>query len=488
MPQDTALVWFRRDLRLADQPALHHAVARHARIIPVYVYAPDEEAPWQPGAASRWWLHHALAALADSLGRLGSPLVIRQGDSLTSLRALIAETGAAAVYWTRLFEPAAIARDRRIKEALRGDGLIAESFNAALLFEPWELKTGAGEPYRVFSPMWKNAGEKLRLSLAQGRAPLPAPVVLRGADVAPASLPLAALGLLPTIAWDQDFYRHWQPGEASAQGRAERFFAGAAGHYREQRDRPAVDATSSLSPHLHFGEISPLQLACRAADYERRAEAGAIANAEWYLRELGWREFSHQLLYHYPDTASEPMYPRYAAFPWRETQDAAADLRAWQLGRTGIPIVDAGMRQLWATGWMHNRVRMLVASLLTKNLLISWRAGADWFWDCLVDASLPQNSLGWQWAAGCGADAAPYYRIFNPVLQGEKFDPEGAYVKRWLPELSKLPASFIHKPWLAPDPLLRAADLAANSPYAKPIIDLAPTRERALAAFATIKT
>ncbi|MDP3859340.1 MAG: deoxyribodipyrimidine photo-lyase [Stagnimonas sp.] len=479
----TALVWLRRDLRLLDQPALHAAAERHQRVLPVYIHAPEEEAPWAPGAASRWWLHHALAALGEALARLGSPLVIRRGPSLETLRALVLETGASAIYWTRVYEPAAIARDQAVKEALRADGLSAESFNAALLFEPWQLKTGAGEPYRVFTPFWRNAAAQL-----DGLPPpLPAPVRLTGPEPALKSLPLAALDLLPKIAWDAGFHARWTPGEAGALARLRAFVAEPIRRYRDQRDLPAQPVTSALSPHLHFGELSPRTALAAARDAGREAGPGWLASAEHFVRELGWREFSHHLLFHYPHTAEQPMYAKFAPFPWREPADYAGDLSAWQHGRTGIPIVDAGMRQLWTTGWMHNRVRMIVASLLSKNLLIPWQEGARWFWDALVDASLPQNTLGWQWSAGCGADAAPYFRIFNPVLQGEKFDGDGAYTRRWVPEIAKLPEQYLHRPWEAPSEIRRAASLGPDSIYAKPIVDLGASRDRALAAYARIK-
>jgi deoxyribodipyrimidine photo-lyase len=480
---DLAIVWLRRDLRLADQPALHAAAQRHARVLPLYLHAPEEEAPWEPGAASRWWLHHSLLALGERLAALGSPLLIRRGPSLEALRALIRETGAGAVYWTRLYEPAALARDRAVKEAMRADGLIAESHNAALLYEPWELKTGAGEPYRVFTPFWRNAEARLD----QLPPALPAPERLRPPQRRVAGLSVAALELLPRIAWDVGFYPYWTPGEAGAQLRLEQFATEAIARYKTQRDQPAANATSGLSPHLHFGELSPRSALLAAREAARTASPGWLASAEHFVRELGWREFSHHLLFHYPHTTDAPMHQKFAAFPWRAPEDYAADLAAWQRGRTGIPIVDAGLRQLWLSGWMHNRVRMMCASLLTKNLLIPWQEGARWFWDTLVDASLPQNSLGWQWTAGCGADAAPYFRIFNPVLQGEKFDGDGAYTRRWVPELAKLPDKFLHRPWEAPSEIRRAAEIGLDSVYAKPIIDLSRSRDRALAAYERIK-
>lgn len=481
----TAIVWLRRDLRLSDQPALHHAAAHHNLVVPAFVFAPEEEADWQPGAASQWWLHHSLAALSARLAKLGSPLILRTGDSLSALRRLVKETGAEAVYWNRLYEPALIARDARVKQDLRADGLTVESFNGALLFEPWQLKTGAGEPYRVFSPMFRAAEARFN----EIRKPLPAPKWLTAPAMALPSTAIDALKLLPSMPWDGGFHEHWQPGEKGALQRLEQFAAQAIAQYKDLRDQPAQkSAVSGLSPHLHFGEISPQQCFVRAQQaHHELICTGAHGNIHHFIKELFWREFSHHLIYHYPKTPTEPMYERFAGFPWRKPKDYASDLKAWQQGRTGVPIVDAGMRQLWTSGIMHNRVRMIVASFLTKNLLIPWQEGAQWFWNTLVDASLPQNTLGWQWAAGCGADAAPYFRIFNPVLQGEKFDTEGSYVRAWVPELSTFPAKFIHKPWEAPGEVRRAAGLCLGSVYAKPIIELMASRDRALAAFARLK-
>ncbi|MDB5976377.1 MAG: deoxyribodipyrimidine photo-lyase [Nevskia sp.] len=471
-----AIVWFRRDLRLADNPALRHALEHHERVLPVYIHAPDEEAPWAPGGAARWWLHHSLEALSAALSKAGAPLLLRQGASLRQLRELARTVDASAVYWNRLYEPALIARDQAIKQSLRDDGLMAESFNAALLVEPWQLKTGNGDPYRVFTPYWRNASARL----PQHPPPLPAVRKLSPVAVAPEGLTLKALGLLPDIRWDGGLRETWAPGEAGAWKRLEQYCDEAAAHYKEERDLPAVEATSRLSPHLHFGEISPGQIVARlrrvAAEDTRH---GVAANVDHYIRELGWREFSHHLLYHYPHTPLQPLNPKFAAFPWRKPRDYAADLRAWQRGRTGVPIVDAGMRQLWHTGWMHNRVRMIVASFLTKNLLIPWQEGARWFWDTLVDADLANNTQGWQWIAGSGADAAPYFRVFNPVLQSGKFDGRGVYLRHWVPELKTLPDAALHAPWLA--------KIAAPAPYDQPLVDLAGSRERALLAYADIK-
>ena len=481
----TVLVWLRRDLRVTDHPALHHAAARHDHIVPVFVLSPEEDADWPIGAASRWWLHHSLTSVSATLAQLGSPLIIRRGESLATLRSLIGESGAKAVYWNRLYEPAAITRDAKIKEALRADGLKVESFNGAVLFEPWQLKTGGGDPYRVYSPMFRAAEARFE----EIRKPLPAPATLAAPSATLKTETIESLGLLPRIPWDGGFYEHWQPGEPGALRRLEQFAAKPIATYKDLRDQPGLDgAVSGLSPHLHFGEISPNQAFVRAQQAQHElSSAGAHGNIHHFVKELFWREFSHHLLYHYPSTTHEPMYPKFAEFPWRTAGDYAGDLAAWQRGLTGIPIVDAGMRQLWTTGWMHNRVRMIVASFLTKNLLIPWQEGAAWFWDTLVDASLPQNTLGWQWAAGCGADAAPYFRIFNPVLQGEKFDEAGNYVRTWVPELATFPGKFIHRPWEAPSEIRRAAGVALDSVYARPVVDLKESRDRALAAFARIK-
>lgn len=477
MPTDTAIVWFRRDLRLTDQAALAAALDSHRQVLPVYIADFAGDGAWAPGGAARWWLHHSLQALDTALRQRGARLIIRSGDSLAELRRLAGESGAGAVYWNRLYEPAAIARDRHIKAALRDDGLAVSSCNSALWREPWQIKTGGGEAYRVFTPFWRTLQAQLPpldLRPAPARIEMPRP--------SPPSLALDALQLLPRPDWAAAFTPHWQPGEAGALQALGRFVDAAVGDYRQQRDRPAAAGTSRLSPHLHFGELSPQQ--ARAALLRSGADG---SGGEHFLRELGWREFAHHLLYAFPDTPEQPLYERFAQLPWRQPCDYRDDLRAWQRGATGIPIVDAGMRELWTCGWMHNRVRMIVASFLTKNLLIPWQEGARWFWDTLVDADLANNTLGWQWTAGCGADAAPYFRVFNPVLQAQKFDADGAYIRRWVPELRGLPAPAIHAPWLAPPRLLAEAGFRPGRDYPAPIVDLAASRERALAAYAAIK-
>ncbi len=464
-----AIVWFRRDLRLTDQPALEAALSTGLPIVALYIHAPKEEAPWAPGAATHWWLHQSLTALDVELRARGGRLIVRRGaSSLKVLREVIAETGATQVFWNRLYEPAVIARDTRIKQALQGDGLTVDSFNGSLLFEPWQLATGAGDPYRVFTPFWRNA--RARLSPGQ-----PARPPKRIAGVAKVrSDAIDDLRLMPRIIWYTGMAESWTPGERGAEAELDVFIDGAIGTYKEQRDRPDRRATSRLSPHLHFGEISPRQI---VAVLQAK---GLVDVGEHFIRELGWREFNHHLLFHFPATTDQPLNPQFARFPWAVADDAV--LEAWRRGRTGIPLVDAGMRELWHTGWMHNRVRMVVASYLTKNLRQHWLHGARWFWDTLVDADLANNTAGWQWTAGSGADAAPYFRIFNPVSQGERFDPKGEYVRRWIPELARVPLPAVQQPWTL-GPLEAKAAGIAGSVYAAPQVDLKQSREAALAAY-----
>lgn len=477
----TGLVWFRRDLRLEDNPALHAALASCERVIPVYIHAPDEEGAGAPGAASRWWLHRSLEAFSDSLARLGSRLFIRQGDSLAQLQQLAQETGARQVFWNRLYEPAITQRDSGIKRHLTDDGITAHSFNAALLFEPWQLLKGDDTPYRVFTPYWKTMQRRGLL-----RETLPAPARLPPVPATLDSSPLGALSLLPERNWADGFEAHWQPGERGARLQLQHFLEADLLDYDAGRDIPARPATSRLSPHLHFGEIGPRQIAA-AIEIQRHGEQtpGLLANGESYLRELAWREFAHYLLYHFPHTQESPFDTRFEQFSWNRTEPAL--LSAWQQGRTGLPIVDAGMRELWQTGWMHNRVRMIAASLLSKNLLYPWLEGAAWFHDTLVDADLAANTLGWQWTAGCGADAAPFFRIFNPVLQGQKFDKQGRYVRRWVPELASLPDNYLHRPWEAPPRVLSEAGIILGEHYPRPVVDLKTSRQDALERFARIK-
>lgn len=453
----TVLLWLRRDFRLDDNPALSAAAALNLPVIPVFIWCPKEESPWEPGAASRWWLHQSLEVLAKKFQSLRSNLILRiaRKGTLQELQTLIQQTKASHVFWNRLYDPSIVKRDELIKASLGKMGIEVKSFNSHLLYEPWTVATKEGKPYQVFTPFFNTATQ----------TPPPAPVAevssLKQPATWPPSEPLEALELLPrNIRWDQKLSRFWTPGEKGAQVLAKKFLSAAVTTYKEARDFPSQPGTSKLSPHLHFGEISPKRLWAMASSHRKELSKKAHKDSlDWYLRELVWREFAHHVLFHFPKTSVEPLRSEFLKFPWDQNEKI---LSAWQRGHTGVPIVDAGMRELWETGWMHNRVRMIVASFLTKHLLHSWVDGARWFWETLVDADLPNNSLGWQWAGGCGADAAPYFRIFNPVLQAEKFDPDGVYVKRWAPEYSNL--------------------LPQN-----PIVDLKIGRDRALKAFESFR-
>ncbi len=462
------LVWFRRDLRLVDNPALAWAAGTGQPVVPFFVL--DEEAgDTALGGASRWWLHGSLKALAKALEEQGSRLVLRGGRAEAAVAALIAETGCSAVVWNRLYEPEAVARDRRIKVECRNCGVEARSFNAALLIEPWDIRTGGGSGYRVFTPFWRRCLEHGFEAPGGGVPHLPAPRTW------PASDRLEDWGLRPrTPDWAAGLRETWRPGEAAARERLDRFLRGAVGRYGEGRDRPGGPGTSMLSPHLRFGEIGPRQVAAAIGSMEPGAGSDA------FLRELGWREFAHHLLFHNPDMERENMRPAFDRMAWR---DDPAGLERWQRGRTGYPLVDAGMRELWTTGWMHNRVRMVAASFLTRHLLIDWRAGAAWFVDTLVDGDRASNSAGWQWVAGSGVDAAPYYRIFNPVAQSRRFDGEGRYLRRWLPELAALPDAYVHAPWTAPTEVLEDAGVSLGETWPTPIVDHAVARARALEAW-----
>ena len=474
------IVWFRQDMRLQDNPALAAAVSRGAPIVPVYILDDAGEGHWPAGGASRWWLHHSLAALDVALRERGSRLILARGESGAVLHELIKVTGASAVYWNRRYEPASITRDKTLKAALDIAGTEVKSFNGALLFEPHTVKNKSGGPFQVFTPFWKHC-----LSL-----PIEMPVKLPGGDLPaldrwPKSEELTALRLLPRLGWAERFAEIWQPGEFGAAKRLKQFVARAMDAYSDQRNNPAGAGTSALSPHLHFGEIGPRQIWAAARALSK--ESGVFPSsrgAQVFLSEVGWREFAHHLLYHFPQTPRAPLREDFAAFPWQKN---AQHLQAWQKGLTGYPMVDAGMRQLWQTGWMHNRVRMIVASFLVKHLRISWEDGAGWFWDTLVDADLASNTLGWQWSAGCGADAAPYFRIFNPILQGQKFDPEGHYVRRWVPELNRLSVEYLQAPWTAPVTVLAEAGVTLGGNYPHPVVEHGAARAAALAALQSIR-
>ena len=465
-----SIVWFRQDLRLADNPALFEA-ARLGAVLPVFIHDDHNAGAWKDGGASRVWLHHSLAALNSSLD---GKLSIYHGDAQEILLALCERLNIDNVYWNRCYEPFAIARDKAIKEKLSEISVDAKSFNGSLLWEPWQVSKADGTPYRVFTPFYR----KGCLDGPEPRPPLPKPkkLTLVSDDQA---LPLSQLALLPEdVRWDQPIEEAWQFGEEAALEQLQVFLSDGIKGYKDGRNFPAQLNNSHLSPYLHRGEISP-----NTVWYAARA-IGDDADIDHFCTELGWREFSYSLLFHFPDLPVKNFQPKFDDFPW--TNDDAA-FHAWSKGQTGVPIVDAGMRELWQTGFMHNRVRMIVASYLTKNLKIDWREGAKWFWDTLVDADLANNSASWQWVAGSGADAAPYFRIFNPVTQSERFDPEAAYIRQYVPELAKLDDKLIRQPWCAPDDALDKAGVELGTTYPHPLVDLKASREDALAAFKTIR-
>ena len=458
------IMWFRQDLRLGDHPALAAASVK-GPVIPVYIL--DDETPkgWSWGGASRWWLHHSLKALGETV-----PMVFRRGAADDVLAKLIEETGAQSVHFTRDYAPWAGALETRVKAVCDAHDAGCHRHGGFLLHEPEAIRNGTGEPYKVYSPFARAC-----LLLGDPRPPGAAAKVA-WAKTQIKSDRLEEWNLLPTKPdWAQGFREHWQPGEAGAQKRLSTFIDGALKGYAEGRDRTDQTYTSSLSPALHWGEISPVQVWHAVRHAQQKAGAGVDRDAEKFLKEVLWREFSYHLLHHFPQFPDKPFRPEFENFPW--SPDSSA-FKTWQRGKTGYPIVDAGLRQLWSTGIMHNRVRMIVASFLIKDLLIPWQDGERWFWDTLVDADIANNSASWQWVAGCGADAAPYYRIFNPVLQGEKFDPEGAYVKRWVPELAAVPTAFVHKPWEMAQP---------PQNYPPRMVDHAVARDRAMEAFSRIK-
>jgi deoxyribodipyrimidine photo-lyase len=475
-PEDAApctLVWYESDLRTADHPALTEAVSRQVPVIPVFAW--DGGAGWADGAASRWWLHRSLSDLRDGLQRLGLDLVIRRGDPVQVIPDLARALGADRVTWNARPEPDRAARDRRVAEALRTRGVDAAPVRGSLVHDPDSVRTTSGGPYQVFTAF--NA----RIAADDATAvPLPVPGIGKQhrPRTAPETLAPGDLGLLAQDAPSPG--GPWAPGEAGAWERLDRFADDGVTRYAEMRDLPGKGGTSRLSPHLHFGEITPAQIRHRLL-----LGHGTDPSILPFLRQLAWREFAFHLLHHFPETPGRPLRPAFEAFPWR---DDPRGLERWQAGQTGYPMVDAGMRELLHTGWMHNRARMVVASFLTKHLLISWTRGAAWFRERLVDADLASNTLGWQWSAGCGADAQPYFRIFNPVLQGTRFDPDGDYVRRWVPELGRLPPAHVHAPWKAPAATLAKAAVVPGVTYPRPIVDHGEARRQALAAYDAVRS
>jgi deoxyribodipyrimidine photo-lyase len=475
----TTIVWFRQDLRIHDNPALEYAASRGA-IIPIYILDDVTPGRWKMGGASRWWLHHSLHSLSNSLRAKGHQLHVFVGDPQRILNDLHQQINVDSIVWNRCYEPFSIERDKVIKESLTSAGVEVKSFNASLLFEPWTIKNQQGNFFKVFTPFWKHCLQKTVEPISRSENSLD--LAIPFAEALETSVQLEDLRLLPTYPnWAKGF--EWSVGESNALQKLNEFFETAIIPYKEQRDYMDKSATSLLSPHLHFGEISPRFIFHRCQELLAIGQ-GDLTGVHHFLSELGWREFSYHLLYHFPELPSEPFRAEFNQFEWGNDQDG---LKKWQQGKTGFPIIDAAMQELWQTGYMHNRARMIVASFLTKNLLIHWRHGANWFWDTLLDADLASNSASWQWVAGCGVDAAPYFRIFNPVTQGEKFDPDGTYVKKWIPVLQQLDAKYIHQPWSAPLSVLREAGVRLSHNYPEPMIDLKVTRNRALEVYAGIK-
>jgi len=475
--QPSVIVWFRDDLRLSDHPALHAAAKTGAPVIALYVLDEMSAGLRAIGGATRWWLAQSLRALRADLQAKGAQLVLRRGPAAKVIPDVARESGAGAVFWNEIAQAPHLAVEKGLGAALEKMEVRSQGFRGDLLIAPGEIRNKEGRGLRVFTPFWRRV-----LAAGDPPTPLPAPKSLRGMDGIHGE-GLEDFGLEPRHPdWAGGLRDTWTPGEKAAQKRLKHFLANANG-YAGERDRPDREGTSSLSAHLRFGEISPRQV-WHAAKFAAAEHRGLSGDIDKFLSELGWREFCRHLLFDMPDLAHENLQPSFDAFPWKHDDKALA---AWQRGRTGYPIVDAGMRQLWHTGVMHNRVRMVVASFLVKHLLIDWREGERWFWDTLVDADAGSNPANWQWVAGCGADAAPYFRVFNPVLQGEKFDPDGNYVRRWVGELANLPASLIHQPWRATPLELKSAGEELGVTYPEPIIDHRQGRERALAAYARVR-
>ncbi len=477
-----SLVWLRNDLRLGDNPALHAAVARGAPILCVFILENDNGLR-ALGAASRWWLHHSLDRLSEAIRARGGRLDIFEGPAREIVPSLTKAAQAGAAFWNRRYGATAVALDAAIEASLEADGCTVQTSNGRLIHEPWDIKTKAGGNYRVYSPYWKAA-----MALGELPKPHPTPTKLQAAEFpagAPGRVALSELRLLPTRDWAAAWGDAWTPGEAGAQRRLREFLSGDLSQYASDRNMLAVKGTSHLSAHLRFGEVSPRQVA-DAAEAAAAKQPGVRDGTKKFLAEIGWREFDYHVMHYHPDLAETNLDRTFDAMPWRKLPKA--ELAAWREGQTGYPVVDAGMRELWSTGYMHNRVRMITASFLIKHLLGDWRIGEKWFWDCLCDADPANNTMNWQWVAGCGADAAPFFRVFNPVLQGQKFDPNGDYVRAHVPELAKLPKGAIHQPWCASPKVLTDAGVELGKTYPRPIVDHVAGRARALAAFYSIRT
>jgi len=473
MQDKKIIVWFRADLRLKDNPALHHAVSQGA-IIPVFIFDEQGAGDFSIGDGSKWWLHHSLAALSDSLD---GKLQLYRGTTAVVLEKLIKQFDVSSVYWNRCYEPWVTERDAQISKKLLEQGIDVQTFNGSLLWEPQEILKSDGTPYKVFTAFFKRCtgiSGDLRIVISK-------PTKIKFVPVKHATS-VEDLQLLHHNPVAGRFDNYWTPGELQAHKILQKFIEYHLKNYKIGRDFPAQESVSLLSPYLHFGEISPVQIWDKIKDIGH--EYASRDNVEHFLKELAWREFAYHVLYHQPTMPRKNLQHKFDHFPWRYDKD---DLQAWQLGMTGYPVVDAAMRELFNTGYMHNRMRMVVASFLIKNLMINWHQGEDWFWQLLVDADLASNSFNWQWVAGSGYDAAPYFRVFNPTAQGKKFDKNGEYTRRWLPELAKLPDKYLFEPWLAPENVLREASIVLGSTYPKPMVDIAKSRTRTLGAFNKLK-
>jgi len=471
---------------LKDNPALHWAAKLGKPVLCIYIHEPIQQSgagttEWQPGEASRWWLHHSLNSLATDLKSADNRLRLFCGEPEEILAKIVADTGAQSIAWNRRYEPKSIELDTRLKTRFSEQGLEVHSAPGNFLHEPWQVKREGRHPYKVFTAYWRASLKHESLPVTPAVRTIPASNKKLDNEC-----PLKDLSLLPILPWADQFTQHWQPGEKGAASNLQLLLKKRISHYDTARDLPAQEGTSRLSPHLAFGEISARQINASVAKKLAAKTLQADENVETYLKEISWREFACHLLYHFPHTTDQSLDVRFNKFPWKKIKPQ--ELKRWQQGNTGIPLIDAGMRQLWQTGWMHNRVRMVVGSLLIKNMGYHWLEGARWFWDTLVDADLASNTMGWQWVAGSGADAAPYFRVFNPVRQGERFDPQGEYVRYWVPEIAGLQKKFIHSPWEASAPELAEAGIVLGKTYPHPIVDLKKTRVEALDRFAKIKT
>jgi deoxyribodipyrimidine photo-lyase len=467
---DTIIHWFRNDLRIGDNPSLFEA-AKKGEVLPIYIFDNDGIYKRKIGEASKVWLHNALIDLNK---KLDGKLQFFEGDAIKIITDIVNKSGASAVYWNRCYEAKSIKRDKKIKEKLKDDGIDVKSFKANLLLEPWEALKDNGEPYKVFTPFYKKSYQ-----FKEFEEPLKEPDNIKYCKNNIGKTDVNALKLLPKVNWYEAMVKQWDISEEGAKDRLYDFLDNGINDYKKGRNFPSQNNNSRLSPYLHFGQISPKQIWYSVMFYEQDE------NTENFCLELAWREFSYNLLYYFPELPKKNLQSKFDKFPWKENKDF---LKKWQKGMTGYPIVDAGMRELWQTGFMHNRVRMIVASFLVKNLMIHWKEGEEWFWDCLFDADLANNSAGWQWVAGCGADAAPYFRIFNPVTQGERFDSDGEYTRKYVPELAKLPNKYLFKPWEAPKDLLEKSDITLRQDYPLPIVDVKQTRKDALEAYDLIKS